>query len=144
MNFLNRLELWGDSHHPKWLDFLRIALGIFLCYKGIAFLYNMSAMMNLMSTSVSFGSFALMLIGHYVVFAHVIGGFFLALGILTRFACIIQIPILLGAIFFINTTDLFQPFSELLVSILVLLLLILFLIVGNGPLSFRLFTEEEK
>src|SRR5687768_303496 len=104
MNYLQRLEHWGDSHHPKWLDIIRIALGVFLCYKGFEFLNNMSAMLTLMSSSMSFGSFSLVLLGHYIVFAHLVGGFLLAIGVLTRFACLIQIPILLGAIIFINTS----------------------------------------
>ena len=33
MNFLHRIQHWGDSHHPKWLDIVRIILGIFLCYE---------------------------------------------------------------------------------------------------------------
>jgi uncharacterized membrane protein YphA (DoxX/SURF4 family) len=86
-----------------------------------------------------------MLLSHYIVFAHIVGGLLLILGLLTRFACIIQIPILIGAIFFVGSSpDLLRPYSELLISILVLLLLIYFLIVGNGPLSFNwLFPSEE-
>jgi putative oxidoreductase len=145
MNYLQRLEKWGDSHHPKWLDIIRIALGIFLCYKGFEFLHNMSAMMTLMDNQVPFGSFMLIIIGHYIVFAHLVGGFLLALGMLTRFACLIQIPVLIGAIIFINAShDIMRPFSELLLSIVVLMLLIFFLIVGNGPWSFDWFVEHDK
>lgn len=136
MNYVQRLELWGDRHHPKWLDLLRIALGIFLCLKGAEFATNMSTVMSLMQGNMPFSSFVMVLIGHYIVFAHVMGGFFLALGLLTRFVCLIQIPILLGAIIFINTSaDMMRPFSELFLSILVLVLLIYFLIIGSGPWS---------
>jgi uncharacterized membrane protein YphA (DoxX/SURF4 family) len=145
MNFLQRMEHWGDEHHPKWLDIIRIALGIFLVYKGIEFLQNMGTMLNLMTEKMSFGSFSLILLGHYIVAAHIIGGILLTLGMLTRFACLIQIPILLGAIFFINLSPhVLRPFSELLLSIVVLLLLIYFLIIGNGPWSFDWFTEQDK
>jgi putative oxidoreductase len=147
MNYLQRLEYWGDRHHPKWVDIIRIALGIFLCYKGFEFLNNMSTMLTLMSRNMSFGSFTLVLLGHYIVFAHLVGGFLLAIGVLTRFACLIQIPILIGAIIFINTSpDMWQPFSELLISILVLVLLIYFLIAGNGQWSFSdyLYGEQKE
>ncbi len=144
MNFLQRLEHWGDAHHPKWMDIVRILLGIFLCYKGIDFLLNMGELIGLM-TSKSFGSFAYILAGHYVVFAHIIGGILLALGLFTRFACLIQLPILLGAVIFVNTNkDMLRPYSELLLSVLVLLLLIYFLIVGNGPWSVKVAEEERK
>lgn len=145
MNSLQRLEQWGNKHHPKWMDIVRIVLGIFLCYKGVDFLLNMSKLINLMSNRTSFGSFAFIVAGQYVVFAHILGGIFLILGLFTRFACFIQLPILLGAVIFINTNRaMLQPYSELILSILVLLLLIYFLIIGNGPWSFKLPEEEKK
>ncbi len=146
MNVIQRLGHWGDTHHPRWVDILRILLGVFLVYKGIEFLEDMSSMMNLLSSRFSFGSFSLLLLGHYVVFAHLLGGVLLVLGILTRFACIIQLPVLLGAIIFVNAEQgLWQPFSELWLSVLVFLLLVYFLIAGDGPWSFaRVANETDK
>jgi len=146
MNLVQRLEHWGDSHHPKWLDIIRVALGIFLCYKGVEFLNNMGTMMGLISSKLSsFGSFSLIVLSHVIVFAHLIGGLLLVLGMLTRFACLIQIPILLGAIVLVGSSgDVFKPFSELPLAILVLLLLVYFLIIGNGPWSFDHFAEAER
>ena len=145
MNLVQRVEHWGDAHHPQWLDILRIALGLFLCYKGVDYLNNMSNMLNLITNKMSFGSFTSMLMSNYIAFAHILGGILLVLGVLTRFACLIQLPILLGAIFFINLSpEMYRPFSELALSILVFLLLVLFLVVGNGKLSFLSFKEESK
>ncbi len=145
MNYLHRLEHWGETHHPRYMDIVRIALGIFLIYKGIDFLRNMAVMQDLMARSLSFGSLAIIMIGHYVVFAHLTGGIFLTIGVLTRAACLIQIPILLGAVLLINTShEMFRPYSELLISILVLLLLIYFLIAGNGTWTVKLDEEERK
>ena len=144
MNLLQKFEYWGDRHHPKWLDIIRIALGVFLLYKGIDFLRNTSDLVSLMSLRSPFGSFLIILLGHYVTFAHILGGFFLTIGMFTRAACLIQIPILIGAIIFVNSSsDVLRPYSELFLSILILLLVIYFLIVGNGPLSVK-FPEEEK
>lgn len=147
MNLVQRLEYWGEHHHPKWLDIIRIALGIFLCYKGIEFLGNMSNMLNLMTSRLSFGSFTILMLSNYIAFAHLLGGFLLALGLLTRFACLLQIPILIGAIVFINSGNsagnMMRPFSELLLAIVVLLLLIYFLIAGNGPWSFSSMAEKK-
>ncbi len=145
MNLVEKFENWGDRHHPKWLDIIRIALGIFLCYKGIDFLRNTSSLISLMTLRSPFSSFAIILLGHYVAFAHVLGGLFLAIGMFTRAACLIQIPILLGAIIFVNinvTKDAFSPYSELFLSIIILLLLIYFLIIGNGPMSVKMPPEE--
>ena len=143
MNLVQRVEHWGDTHHPQWLDIVRILFGAFLCYKGVDFLMNMGTMLSLIENKMSFGSFSTMLMSNYVAFAHILGGLLLIMGVLTRFACIIQIPILLGAVFFVNTS-LYQPFSQVLLSIVVLLLLILFLVVGNGPIQLLKFKEGEK
>jgi putative oxidoreductase len=143
MNVVQRVEHWGDTHHPQWLDIVRILLGAFLCYKGVTFLMNMGQMLDLLTNKMSFGSFTTMLMSNYVAFAHILGGILLIMGVLTRFACIIQIPILLGAVFFLNTA-LYRPSSEVLLSILVLLLLIVFLVVGNGPIQLLKFKEGER
>ena len=145
MDILHRFEHWGDAHHPKWLDIIRIVLGIFLCYKGIDFLRNMSTINGPLSTKTSFGSFSIILLSHYVVFAHLLGGLLMVVGVLTRFACLLQIPIMLGAIIFINAAgDVFKPYSELFLSILILLILCYFLIVGNGPWALKIKDEEKR
>lgn len=142
MNFVQRVQHWGDAHHPQWVDAVRILLGVFLCFKGVDFLMNMGTMLNLITNKQSFGSFSTMLMSNYVAFAHILGGILLILGVLTRFACLIQIPILLGAIFFVGA-DLNRPYSTLILPIIVLLLLIYFLIVGNGKWQLLKFSEGD-
>jgi len=142
MNLVQRVEHWGDTHHPQWLDIVRIALGVFLCYKGVEYLYNMGAMLSLITNKMAFGSFSSMLMSNYIAFAHLLGGILLILGVLVRFACLIQIPILLGAIFFINLSpEMYRPFSELVLSIFIFLMLVGFLILGNGKVSLLKFRE---
>ena len=141
MNLLQRLEYWGDNHHPKYLDILRIALGIFLCIKGVEFARNSTLLNEMISQQVPFDSLLLLLLGHYVIFAHIMGGFLLTIGLLTRFACAIQIPILIGAIIFVNS-DLVNHFTALLVSLLTLGLLFYFLVIGSGPWSVDHAIEE--
>jgi putative oxidoreductase len=144
MNLLQRLEYWGDRHHPKWADILRCALGLFLFYKGIEFLENMGTMISRMSGFLPNSYFALSILGHYIVFAHLVGGLMLAFGLLTRAACIMQIPILIGAIFFINQAEgMFRPFSQMLITVLCLAGLIYFLIAGNGPWSVDRYFDEK-
>jgi putative oxidoreductase len=145
MNLLQRLEFWGDRHHPKWMDIIRIALGVLLCYKGIDFLGHMSDLVSVMYTQTSTAPFFYLLAGHYAAAAHILGGIFLTLGVMTRIACIIQIPVLLGAIFFISTNqEMLRPYSELALTVIILLLLIYFLIAGNGPWSVKVTDDGEK
>ena len=102
---------------------------------------NMGTMLDLITNRMSFGSFTSMLMSNYIAFAQILGGILLVLGALTRFACLIQIPILLGAIFFVNS-DLYRPFSALALPIIVLLLLLMFLVIGNGKWQFLKFREK--
>jgi putative oxidoreductase len=73
------------------------------------------------------------------LFAHILGGVLLTTGLLTRLACIIQIPVLLVAVF----SNLFNQFSEFPLSIVVLILLIYFLIVGSGRWSLDWYVNKE-
>lgn len=143
MNLLHRMEHWGNSHHPKWLDILRMALGLFLCYKGVDFLQNMSALISIMHNKEGFTSLSFILIGHFIVFAHILGGILIATGFYTRLACLVQIPILAAAIFFISSgSNMVRPYSELFLSIITLLLLIYFLIIGNGPWAVKMNDDD--
>lgn len=147
MNILQRFEQWGDTHHPKWLDIIRIALGLFLCFKGYYYLRNTGELITLMTYHSPFSSFIIIMLGHYIAFAHLLGGILLTVGVFTRFACLIQIPILIGAIIFVNigaTRDIAAPYSDLFLSVMVLLLLVYFLIVGNGPWSLNIGTGERE
>jgi putative oxidoreductase len=145
MNVLERFGHWGDAHHPKYMDVVRIVLGVFLCYRGVEFLRNMGILEGLLANRLSFGSFAILMWGHYIVFAHIVGGLLLIMGVLTRFACLIQIPILLGAVFLVNFSEgMFRPYAEIILSIVVLLLLCYFLVAGNGPWAIHLPTDEEQ
>ena len=136
MNVINRLEKWGDAHHPKWLDLIRIVLGIFLMLKGFEFVNNMDQLYAIISTSGFLGAMSGSLIAHYVVFAHIVGGLLISCGLLPRMACLIQVPILIGALIFINSSlSTLQPYTDRWMSLLVLLILGFFVIEGSGPIS---------
>ncbi|RYZ98526.1 MAG: DoxX family protein [Sphingobacteriaceae bacterium] len=138
MNMVQKVEHWGDLHHAKWLDVIRVILGLIILSKGIEFASEVGSQQGLYFPSNSFGfsGLASMVAIHIVALAHIVGGLLIMIGLLTRLAVVIQIPILLGAIFFVNITKGFTFFnSELWLSVLVLLLLVLFWIVGSGPFS---------
>lgn len=135
MNLSQKIEYWGDSHHPLWLDYIRIALGLFLIAKGVFFISDTESVRHLL-TSTSFEPVAWAAV-HYIVFCHLIGGFFILIGLLTRYAAAFQIPILISAIAFVHIRSTLPLLnSELWVAIIVLVLLIVFLIVGSGNYSY--------
>lgn len=145
MTTLQRLELWGDRHHPKWMDLVRIALGIFLIAKGVQFANNSTELDAITSQWAGFNAMLVMALHHYIIGAHILGGALLAFGLLTRAACLIQIPILIGAVFFGGLRgDMLAPFSQILVALITLGLLIYFAIAGNGPWSLDAMTSERE
>ncbi len=134
MNLIQKIEYWGDSHHPRWLDIIRIALGIVIFLKGGMFLADTTALRELIEDAhiqvYTWGAV------HYVAFAHLVGGILIALGLLTRVAVAFQLPVLFVAVFFVNITrGLTFLNSELWVSLVVLVLLLVFFVVGSGPYS---------
>ena len=136
MNLIHKIEKWGDSHHPKFLDVIRIALGIFLLLKGLGFMDNTANLKAMIESQpdISVSSWVLMALVYYVTFVHLVGGMLIALGILTRFSSLMQIPVVFGAVFFINV--LLSPFNtDLISSVVALILLIVFAVVGSGKVS---------
>ena len=141
MNRLNKIQQWGDQHHPQWLDYFRIALGLMLIWKGVEFTLNLRAFTNFMN-DVSIGSAAsISLLAHAIIFLHLVGGFLITVGSRTRLFCLLNLPILVYAVFFINfRADIFRPYTEIWLSGIVLIGLICFLIEGDGKISI----EHEK
>ena len=136
MNIITDMERWGNSHRPGFLDLFRVILGLFITYKGLFFLTHINTLEN--TAAGLNAAFAGMNIAHYVAFAHVLGGPMILLGVYTRFACLIQLPILIGAVFLVNAPKGFLSLGqhmELWLSILVLVGLITFIIFGAGKFS---------
>jgi len=134
MGTLQQLEKWSTTHHPRWLVFLRVALGIFLIIKGISFMNDSVSLESMLDeTSLGFTKGWLPII---VTWLHLLGGFFIIIGLFTRLSTLFLIPILLVAVLFINIPrGIFAPGSEFGFSLAVLLLLIVFFVEGGGPLS---------
>ena len=128
---------WADTHRDIWLDCLRIYLGLGLFARGLLLITHTSSgyFVDLLQRSgQSWLTSGMML--HYVMITHFVGGLLLTIGFLTRIAALVQIPILVGAVFFVHRQDgLFALGQSLEFSALVLFLLVLFAISGAGKLS---------
>ncbi|MET1055620.1 MAG: DoxX family protein [Pedobacter sp.] len=138
MTVIQKIERWGDLHTTKALDIVRIGLGILIFSKGIAIVSNTAALQELLLEKSVFGFSGMMasVAIHIAGFVHLVGGILIAIGLLTRFAAVMQIPILLVAVFFVNISRGFSMLnSELWLSLIVLLLLVLFWVTGSGPYS---------
>ncbi len=136
MNLIQKVEHWGNTHHPRWIDILRMCLGVLLFLKAVQFINNMDQLSDLMGRSRFLGSMSLGVMGHYIIMIHLIGGFMVATGLLTRLACLLQIPILLGAVIFVHAPSGIIPTdNNWWLSLGILLALVFFLIEGGGPWS---------
>ena len=143
MGTLQHIQQWGTIHHPRWLVVLRIALGICLFFKGIVFMSNSILLERLIEGSPMAGGYSWLPIA--VTWANLLGGFFLVVGLLTRWVALLQLPILAGAIIFINAQKGgFAAESELGLAVIVFLLLLFFLVEGSGPLSLDAYFQNNR
>jgi len=136
MSVITDVEKWGNNHRPGFLDVFRIALGLFITYKGLYFITHMHELE--MTTSGINTYFAGAAMAHYVVFAHILGGPLIAFGLYTRIICFIQLPILIGAVFLVNYPKGFLSVAnhlELWASLVIMVGLIAFMVFGAGKFS---------
>lgn len=130
-----------SSEGPQWLvknrhyaiEVLRIFLGGLLFIKGYLFIEDISEIYALIEDNFQISSF---IIAHYVAMAHLVGGIMLLFGLFTRLAALVQLPVLIGAVFFIHARDAFMiTATEQEYALVVLVLLIVFFIYGGGKWS---------
>src|SRR5437868_2893103 len=127
---MNELDAWAQAHFDYFLDAVRIYLGVGLIFKGISFLNHAELLAPLNGT-------ALAGLAPIVPYVHILGGALLAIGFLPRIAAIVNIPVLLAAVFMVHTPELhtLRGREGFEFSALVLFLLCVIAIRGAGPLS---------
>jgi len=131
MEKIKSLNKWANRHTYWPLDVLRMALGVFLFIKGINFMSDSEMLMDLFKPFHNMAG-GLILV-HYVAPAHFIGGIVIFFGLLTRWAIIAQLPILIGAVAinFIGEMD----YNNLIMSSITLLTCVFFMLYGSGKHS---------
>jgi uncharacterized membrane protein YphA (DoxX/SURF4 family) len=134
MSIFGNVDKWSDSHHPILLDVIRILLGLVIFFKGIYFISHTDELQLILEKSkFPWVSFAL---AHYVAMIHIAGGLLITVGMFTRLSVALQIPILLGAVIFVNSQKgFFSANSDLAFSLMVLMLLVFYFFYGAGYLS---------
>lgn len=132
---------------PKWLTIPRVILGIIILVRGISFVQDMTGLQSLVQKpGFAFLENNAATIAVAIAYFNLLGGFFIAIGLFTRWMSVLQLPIIIGAIIFVNIEAAYRITSyELALSIVVFILLIIFIIKGSGPLSadefFRTYTN---
>ena len=134
MGITTRFQQWNHTHHSFLLLIARIALGLILLFKGIFFISHSQQLKELILHSRFAAGVGFWTV--YVTFAHLFGGVFIILGLITRIAAGLQLPVLLGALYFIlPQQQTGETGSDLVLSLFVLGLVIFILVKGSGGIS---------
>jgi len=135
MNIPGKISSW-DDHYPFVFVILRVTLGIILAFRGIFYLTSIQPLFHLIQSSSLNELNINRSLALFVCWVHLLGGTLIILGLLTRISAVAQIPILLGAIFFVDLNRSLSPgLSDLLLAILVLILSGWFAWAGAGKIS---------
>jgi putative oxidoreductase len=121
----------GGKMRKFLMVFFRVVLGVILISKGIMFGNNphdLGTVLN--ASSMEFWSPWFI---HILMFAHLVGGLFIIMGLKTRLASIIQVPILIGAVI-LNFSKGGMP-SEFILSLSALILSCIYAYKGSGAFS---------
>ena len=138
MEKLRQFIDWAEAHPKVWLDCVRIYLGLGLFIRGIFIITNTRAEFILdLIKRMDFPWIVTVGVLHYISVAHLVGGLMLTVGLLSRIAAWVQIPILAGAVFVHRNEGLMSGGQGLEFSGLVFFLLVIFAIAGSGPPSSR-------
>ena len=137
MNLDTALKKNESLKQPRWLTLFRVTLGLILFWKGITFIHDSTALETMVQkTGINVFNKNATIIAFVITYAHLLGGFLIAVGLFTRLVSALQIPFLVCAIWLVNVkTGMRLDNYELILSIIVLILLIVFVIKGSGILS---------
>lgn len=131
MEQIVKLNKWANAHTNILVDIFRVALGVFLFYKGMFFAQNTE---YLSQVAQPFGleqwSFFMV---HLIPMLHIAGGALITIGLLTRLVVAIHIPILLGAAI-VSMSGANEPLI-IVQAVASLVLCIFFFVYGSGKHS---------
>lgn len=123
-----------EANRHLALDAIRVYVGAGLFFRGLVLLLTDTGLQQL--TGGAAPSLTTSGIAVYVMAAHLLGGVLLTIGLYTRLAALVQIPVLVGAVTLVHWQDgLLSANQSLEFSVLVLYLLLMVLLFGGGRWS---------
>ena len=120
----------------------RVILGLTLFIKGVSFIRNKVLIETLISKNAILEKFTFLNL--LIPFIHILGGFFILIGIYTRTAILIQIPIIIAAIIFLIKSGGDSYFNEIAFAVTILIMLVIYLKFGDGFYSWKNLINKEK
>lgn len=144
MKFLKQINKKDKRNTSKSLVlvFFRIFLGLALFIKGINFARNQELLEKVILNIALLEKLSFLKI--VIPFIHILGGFCIIIGIYSKLAILIQIPILLAAITFLLISGAIFYYREILFAVTILILLFIYLKIGDGFYSWRNLINNEK
>jgi uncharacterized membrane protein YphA (DoxX/SURF4 family) len=79
-----------------------------------------------------------------IAFMHLFFGTLIIIGLGTRFSCAVMIPVVMGALIFVNRISDYSSSSETILSMVVLCLLIFSFIEGSGKFSVQYYINRSR
>ena len=137
----------SESKSEIIFAFLRIVSGTVILIKGFAFFKDSSQVqIMIQNQGLKIIDNNVTVIAFLITYFNLLGGIFIIAGLFTRWISLLQIPIIIGAIIFVNSeAGISFNNMELALSVVILLLLFLFVMKGSGPYSadefFRSYTH---
>ena len=125
----------ANARRDLGLDAIRIYLGLGLLARGVMMGTESGSVIELVAASGQDEMLSVLVL-HYVVPAHVFCGGMLMVGAMTRLMAALQVPILVGAVYFVHFQEgLLAAGQGLEFSALTLFLLLTIVVFGPGRLS---------
>lgn len=120
----------------------RIILGLTLFIKGINFARNQEFLEGLISNSALLENLSFLKI--VIPFIHILGGFFIIIGVYTRLMILIQLPIIFAAIVLLLISGGMSYYREIAFAVTILIFLVFYLKFGGGVYSWKNLIDNEK
>ncbi len=131
-----RLVLWQWTHNSMAIDLVRIFVGGALLIRGLAYAADPDILVAFA------GERAVSAAKYYILASHIGGGLMLLLGLFTRLAAAVILPIMVVAVFFVHLAGGFGTANQSLeLSALLMVILATLLVFGAGrfSLDYRIF-----
>ncbi|MEP1095576.1 MAG: DoxX family membrane protein [Cyclobacteriaceae bacterium] len=129
MKKIDEMLEWLSTHQNIAYSLIRIFLGLALFVRGYILISNPEAMLELAGGNNFF------IWSSYISIGHFLGGLLIMLGLFTRIGALLQIPILVGAVFVVNDKSLIMGGQSIELAAMVLFLLLVCFAFGGGIYS---------
>jgi len=139
MKIFETVLTWLDNHNDIAYSFIRFFLGAALFVRGAILSSDPAEITQLAGSNQYYWWYS------YIFVIHIICGLLLAIGLYARLASFLQIPILIGAVFFLHLKHGLATVEQSLeLSALVLVLLVVYFLFGSGVLSVDNYIAKKK